>query len=90
VCVCVWGRRCRAVTVKSEVDALGCLSNPGAWDVVDFCSVQPGQTAVCLRPVRLGSESINRSTNQTTTPTTSSKKCDTTPSAACVVPVTRK
>jgi hypothetical protein len=86
VCVCMWGRRCRAATVRVKSCALCCLSNPGAWDVVDLhLQAWPGQT-VCLRPVRsrIG-QRIDRPTNQPSTPTTISRKCDTTRSAACVI-----
>ena len=86
MCVWMWGRRCRAATVRVKSCALCCLSNPGAWDVVDLdLQAWPGQT-VCLRPVRsrIGQQ-IDRPTNQPTTPTTISRKCDTTRSAACVI-----
>jgi hypothetical protein len=86
VCVCVCGGgRCRAATVRVKSGALCCLSNPGAWDVVDldFAVARP-QSVWSLRPVRLGSESICHPISQPRI-----QECDTIRSATCVVPVTR-
>jgi hypothetical protein len=90
VCVCGVGEAMSCGNCKGEVMRCAvCQTRArGMWLIDSQTGAWPDRRrlfATCTIGQR-----IDQRTNQTTTPTTSSKKCDTTRSAACVVPVTRK
>jgi hypothetical protein len=66
VCVWMWGRRCRAATVRVKSCALCCLSNPGAWDVVDLGLAGLAWPDRLFATCTVKDWAANRSTNQPT------------------------
>lgn len=88
-CACVGvGEAMSCGNCKSEVMRCAvCQTRARGMWLTWTCSLEGLARPVCLRPVRLGSESIDQPNNHADD---QFQECDTTRSAACVVSVIRK